>query len=310
MTNPLNASALRAARAIVVALLALATAASGFALLPGAGAASAPSLIPLYRSDDSVDWKWSASYTPGSRFAIVLDATGESQFLGQFTGQARRVVERAVRAQAPDYSREALAVVFLGERPTSGYAVQIRTIDALGEHLTVQFVARSPAQGEVVTQALTYPVDVVKFSKTQIQKPPWDVRFIDQGRLVEQKTVWPATQSQAPSDPTANAPRSIVHYVVARGDTYTAVAARVGTTVPRLRALNPGVDPDNLQIGQRIVVDARAPVDPLRSYWVRPGDTLYRIGRWSGTTVQQLLRLNRLAAPELLQAGSIILVRG
>lgn len=43
-------------------------------------------------------------------------------------------------------------------------------------------------------------------------------------------------------------------YRVESGDTYGSIAAQVGTSVDRLRALNPNVDPNALQTGQRIRV--------------------------------------------------------
>jgi Tfp pilus assembly protein FimV len=43
-------------------------------------------------------------------------------------------------------------------------------------------------------------------------------------------------------------------YTIESGDTLGLVAARYGTTVERLRALNPGVDPTALAVGQRIRV--------------------------------------------------------
>ena len=44
------------------------------------------------------------------------------------------------------------------------------------------------------------------------------------------------------------------YYRVQSGDTYGSIAASEGTTVARLRALNPNVDPTALQTGQRIRV--------------------------------------------------------
>jgi len=41
---------------------------------------------------------------------------------------------------------------------------------------------------------------------------------------------------------------------VQTGDTLSAIAARRGTTVAALEALNPGVDPSALQVGQTIRV--------------------------------------------------------
>jgi LysM repeat protein len=44
------------------------------------------------------------------------------------------------------------------------------------------------------------------------------------------------------------------YYVIQSGDTLGSVAAKYNTTVEKVMALNPGVDPTSLHIGQRIRV--------------------------------------------------------
>lgn len=44
------------------------------------------------------------------------------------------------------------------------------------------------------------------------------------------------------------------YYVVQRGDTFSSIAARYGTTVQQIEALNPGVSSNSLTIGQKIRV--------------------------------------------------------
>jgi LysM repeat protein len=43
-------------------------------------------------------------------------------------------------------------------------------------------------------------------------------------------------------------------YTVQRGDTFGSIAAKAGTSVARLVQLNPGVNPNSLQVGQRLRV--------------------------------------------------------
>jgi LysM repeat protein len=43
-------------------------------------------------------------------------------------------------------------------------------------------------------------------------------------------------------------------YEIREGDTFETIASQQGTTVEQLVALNPDVDPNSLQVGQRIVV--------------------------------------------------------
>ena len=64
------------------------------------------------------------------------------------------------------------------------------------------------------------------------------------------------------SKPARTAPRVAVKpavarfYVIGTGDTLAVVAERYGTTVDRLLALNPAVEPTTLRVGQRIRVPA------------------------------------------------------
>lgn len=49
-------------------------------------------------------------------------------------------------------------------------------------------------------------------------------------------------------------PRATRTYTIQDGDTFETIAADQGTTVERLQTLNPDVDPNSLQVGQRIVI--------------------------------------------------------
>ena len=43
-------------------------------------------------------------------------------------------------------------------------------------------------------------------------------------------------------------------YTIREGDTFETIAADEGTTVEQLQALNPDVDPNSLQVGQKILI--------------------------------------------------------
>ena len=68
-----------------------------------------------------------------------------------------------------------------------------------------------------------------------------------------------AALTTAPTLPIIRAPETTAapagtHYRIASGDTFSSVAIKFGTTVEELQALNPGVDPHGLTVGQRIRV--------------------------------------------------------
>ncbi|WP_027365462.1 LysM peptidoglycan-binding domain-containing protein [Desulfotruncus alcoholivorax] len=89
------------------------------------------------------------------------------------------------------------------------------------------------------------------------------------------------------------------------GDTLYTIAKEAGTTVDTLIRLNPGIDPLNLQVGQKICLPEIACASGI--YWVvAPGDTLYLIARSIGTTVDILLKLNPGIDPSNLQENQTI----
>lgn len=67
------------------------------------------------------------------------------------------------------------------------------------------------------------------------------------------RTTRAATTSTRPTTTRRRPPVSRT-YVIREGDTFETIASEQGTTVEQLQALNPDVDPNSLQVGQRIVI--------------------------------------------------------
>jgi LysM repeat protein len=76
-------------------------------------------------------------------------------------------------------------------------------------------------------------------SEPAATQPPQTTRSVD-------TTTEPATTRQQP--------RVSRTYTIREGDTFETIASDLGTTVEQLQALNPDVDPNALQVGQKIVV--------------------------------------------------------
>jgi LysM repeat protein len=89
-------------------------------------------------------------------------------------------------------------------------------------------------------------------------------------------------------------------YVVQRGDTLGKIAARSGTTVSGILAVNPQItNPSLIYVGQVI----NLPAVPVY-YTVRRGDTLRSIANRYGTTVYSLQLLNpTIYDPNLIYPG-------
>jgi LysM repeat protein len=111
-------------------------------------------------------------------------------------------------------------------------------------------------------------------------------------------------------------------YVVRRGDTLSRIASITGASVAQLKSTN-GLRNDILQIGQKLAVpasnsavvsrvsqSANAQVAAVSevTHRVKRGDTLWRIARQYGTTVDALSSENRLNGAAL-QIGQVLKVK-
>ncbi len=114
--------------------------------------------------------------------------------------------------------------------------------------------------------------------------------------------------------------RVMASYTVRRGDTLTSIARRFRTTVDALVRTNRIPNPNLIRVGQVLQLPpgsglpppARPPAPPpaARRYTVQRGDTLFAIARRFGTTVDTLVRLNRIANPNLIRVGQVLQLPG
>jgi LysM repeat protein len=105
-------------------------------------------------------------------------------------------------------------------------------------------------------------------------------------------------------------------YVVVKGDTLHKIARRNGISIKALADANPGASNTKLKVGQRLQLPAGAKlaaksavnapthasskVSPTSGrYVVKPGDTLNRIARAHGTTVQAIKTANGLTSDRI-----------
>lgn len=117
-------------------------------------------------------------------------------------------------------------------------------------------------------------------------------------------------ESSLPAAPTSHS----LDYTIKRGDRLYTLAKTHGTTVKAILGANPGIDPWRLRIGASIVIPRNA--DSLQSaepsnagseppangkvYSVEKGDTLIRIARRNGITLQALREANELRSDTIL----------
>ncbi len=120
--------------------------------------------------------------------------------------------------------------------------------------------------------------------------PGLDGDHIDIGQQLDVSR--PAAAAAATPAPTP--PRT---YVVASGDVLGRIAARHNLTLEQLRALNPQLAGDFIDVGDRLIVSAgSAPAATaaasVPTHTVVSGDTLYAIAGRHGLTVEQIRALN------------------
>ena len=97
-------------------------------------------------------------------------------------------------------------------------------------------------------------------------------------------------------------------HVVEPGDTLNRIAVQYNVSLQRILSANPGVNPSNLMIGQRLCIPPMCP-EGFIEYTIRQGDTLFAIASRFGTTVQEILNANPLITdPASLRIGQRICI--
>lgn len=112
----------------------------------------------------------------------------------------------------------------------------------------------------------------------------------------------PSNQPQTP-------PPATLTYTVKAGDTLYAIASRYHTTVQELVRLNAIANPNLIRVGQVLKLTASQPTTSTTTYTVKSGDTLYKIARQFGTTVQQLVTANQISNPNLIRVGQTLIIK-
>lgn len=102
-------------------------------------------------------------------------------------------------------------------------------------------------------------------------------------------------------------------YTIKPGDTLYFLAMRYNTTVEAIMKLNPGIDPENLQIGQVICIPEVdvSPMPPCPHgfyYTIQQGDTFYLLSQRFGVSVEAIMMANPGVDPNNLQIGQVICI--
>ena len=104
-------------------------------------------------------------------------------------------------------------------------------------------------------------------------------------------------------------------YVVVKGDSFSKIAKKFGVSVKAIEAVNTGVEPTKLKVGQKLSIPAasggaaasaaESTLTPAGSstgeetYTVKSGDTLTKIAKAHGTTVKAIESENNLSTTKI-----------
>jgi hypothetical protein len=69
-------------------------------------------------------------------------------------------------APAVDFTQSMVVAVFLGTRPTAGFAVEITAVKVEGSRVVVEYRERRPPADALTAQILTAPFHVVRLART------------------------------------------------------------------------------------------------------------------------------------------------
>jgi murein DD-endopeptidase MepM/ murein hydrolase activator NlpD len=104
-------------------------------------------------------------------------------------------------------------------------------------------------------------------------------------------------------------PGFIVH-VVQRDETLFQIAQQYGSTLDSIITVNSIIDPDQLQVGQRLIIleNDNQVIGVLETHIVEPGETLFTIAERYNSTPESLAQVNNIFNARLLYVGESILV--
>ena len=142
-----------------------------FALLVGFILLGANEVVLYENPRDTASWAYE-----GNR--PLQFAAADARGVGAAAGPVRTY---APNLPEVDWEQEFPILVYLGEHPTGGYAVQIDGVHAVGRVLVVQVSRRSPAPGAMVTMAFTYPKDMITLPKEHLEGVE-TIRFVNRDK--------------------------------------------------------------------------------------------------------------------------------
>ncbi len=99
--------------------------------------------------------------------AIALGVAPKDARDRRIQSDAESDTAKLFKVKGIDWNKQMVVVVTVGVRRTGGYRVEIESLTVKDELLTVKWKLHEPRPGDLVTQALTYPAQMVLVDRFQ-----------------------------------------------------------------------------------------------------------------------------------------------
>lgn len=128
-----------------------------------------------------------------------------------------------------------------------------------------------------------------------------DLDYIETGRILR------IPVSEIPAMQKAKA-MPYREYIIKKGDTLAAIAAKCGVGLQRISSFNGIIDPDIIQEGQILRIPFPLQKDGEQETVIQKGDTLDAIAKQAGVTAQQIAQRNHIPDADKITAGESVLL--
>lgn len=106
--------------------------------------------------------------------------------------------------------------------------------------------------------------------------------------------------------------KKVIHYRVKRGDILSKIAKEYKVTVNQLVRWNNIKNPNRISVGEILKIypryDYTLPNTKANSYVVKSGDTLSKIAKEVGVTLNELVSINNIKNPNLIYSGQVLIL--
>jgi hypothetical protein len=100
----------------------------------------------------------------GKEYFVIKDTESFNQLLAKISSSNSDITNKGV-----DFSKEMVVGVFLGEKQTGGYSVEITDVLIQKDYIEFLIKINEPDSGEIVTEAITSPYHIIKLKRFDME---------------------------------------------------------------------------------------------------------------------------------------------